>query len=80
MCVPRNDGGETGRFRVQIEAREIVKNVKTQMPGFDDVCEGQCFGPEPSVDVATHGHGRRDRSEVFEYLRVADVAGMNDQL
>ena len=80
MGVPGDDRGKSRRFGIEIEVGEIVKHENLQATDLDDLGQRQRACPRAGVDVASHGERRRDISEPSEDLRIADVAGVDDEL
>jgi hypothetical protein len=80
MGVPRNDRRESRSLRVEVERREIVKDIQLQFADGDDVRHRQSSGPLPRVDVAANGNRRRDGAQMFEDSRFTDITSVNDEL
>ena len=80
MRMAEDHHRETGRFRIEVERREVVQDIELYSTHLDDLPLGQRRCPGAPVDVAANGDGRRDGSQPFEHLRFADVPSVNDQL
>ena len=80
MGVPGNDRRESRRLRVEVERREIVKDIQLQSADGDDFRYRQSSGPLPRVDVAANGNRRRDGAQMFEDSRITDITSVNDEL
>src|SRR6187551_885045 len=74
------DRRESGTLRIDVEGRDVMQHVQLQWPGLDDLNQGQCVRPVACVDIPTNGERWRDAPELFEDLRVSNVAGVNDQV
>lgn len=72
--------GEPCRFRIEIERRDVVQYVEVRSTHFNDLGRGQGGCPLGGIDVAANGYRRRNRAQRFEHVRVANVAGVNNQL
>jgi len=78
MAVAVYDHAESGGFRLQVEAAEIMQDIDGYVSGLNDFGFGQGVRPGLRVDVAADcGYGR-DLCERFEDFGSANVAGMED--
>jgi hypothetical protein len=78
MAVAEYDNAESGRFRLQVELAEIVKDIDGHAAGFNDFSFSQRARPGAGVDVtADRGYGS-NLHERFEDFGSADVASVKD--
>jgi len=80
MRVTRNDNMEPGRRWVHIQLREIVKDVNEDVADVEHACFGEPGGPGVLVVVAAHGGNRSELSKLVNYVGMADVACVNDEV
>ncbi len=71
---------ESGCVGFQIELRQIVQHVDGNAAALDDVGRWQLAGPCGRIDIAADGGYGRDRRELLENLRRANVSRVNDVL
>jgi hypothetical protein len=65
MGVSGDDGGESCGFGVEVEGREIVKNIQVEIFDVDDFCRRQRSSPLSGIDVATNRRpSARSRADV----------------
>jgi hypothetical protein len=78
--VPVDDGGESSRFRVEVEVFQPMKHIQQNVANPDDFADRQRLGPRTVVDIPADGDRRGDGSEALEHVGIANVPRMNDQL
>ena len=78
VAVAGDHDFESRGFGFQVKLRKIVQNINGDASEFDDFRFGEFAGPRCFVDVAADCGHRRNRSELLENLRLADVSGVND--
>jgi len=78
--MPTDDDVELCDGRVEVELLKVVKDVDQGRASFDDCRQRQLRCPGSLVDVSSDGDQRRHRAELFEDLRLADIAGVEDQV
>jgi hypothetical protein len=78
MAVAGDGHFESCGFRLQIEFCKVVEHIDADAGDLDHFRVGQLFGPFFLVDVAANGRKGRDRLQLLENLRSADITGMDD--
>ncbi len=69
-----------GIIRIEVEFREVVKNVDHVPAELNKVVCGKTAGPSPSVIIPTNRPDWRDSSERLQNCWVTDIAAMNDEI
>lgn len=72
--------GESGRFRFEIQLRQIVQHVDGNARHFEDFGQRQLQCPRALVDVAADGGDWGNSRKSFDDLWRAHVAGMDDAI
>jgi hypothetical protein len=80
MSVPGNNGRKTCSPGIEVERREIVKDIQVQVSDIDNFGEWQGAGPSSRVDVAANGDRRRDGAQMFDDAHFTDITSVNDEL
>jgi hypothetical protein len=78
--VARDDSGEPGSGRIEVEFRKVVKNVDRVGADFDNIAGRKLGSPSPPIIVAADRADRCKGSECVQDGWVADVAAMNDEV
>lgn len=78
VTVARNNRGKSGRFGLQVELGEVVKNINRDAPDFEHVGGWNLLCPGSLIHVAADGGHRCNSCEFAEDGGIADVSGMND--
>ena len=78
VAVSVDDGREFRRFRFQVEFLKIVQHVDGYFADLKNIRGRNFLCPCAVINVAAHGGQWRNRGQLVENLRIADVPGMND--
>jgi hypothetical protein len=73
-------GGEARGGRIEIELREVVKNVDRVVSDLDDVVGQKAASPRTLIVIAADCANRCEGSERIKDAGIADVATMNDEV
>ena len=58
----------------------IMKHVEQEFSDLDNLCFREVVCPSAHVHVSSHSIDRTNRSQSFKYLKLPDVARMNNQV
>ena len=78
MTMSVNDEGKSRSIRLQIQFSQVMQYVDGDAANFKYVGRGNFPRPDFAIHVAAYGSHRRNRSQIFQDVRIADVASMND--
>jgi hypothetical protein len=80
MGMAGDDSRESRGMRIEVELRQVMKNVDFLAANLDDVVCGKTARPSAYVVIAAHSSDGRNASERVQNRWVADVAAMNDEV
>lgn len=80
MRMSADDDIEACRRRIEVQFRQIVKYVDPMTSRFDHCCQREAGGPIRLINIASDSNNRCNRAKLIEDLRLADIAGMNDEM
>ena len=80
MGMAEDDRGKACGRGVQVQGEEFVEDVDEDAAHFDYPGVGEISGPVGPVGVAAHRMHRGDLLKRFQYLWIADISGVDDEL
>jgi hypothetical protein len=78
--VTGDDGREASGIRIEVELREVVKDIDRVVADLDDVVCRKAGSPSALVVIAADRADRCKGSERFQDGWATDVATVNDEL
>ncbi len=78
--MPADDDSHSSSLRLDVKFSDIVKRVHYNVVNLEGVTLGQTASPRLSINVAAYSLDRGDGLQAMEHFRLADVAGVNNQL
>ena len=78
MAVPINNHGKSCRLRFQIQFAQVVQHIDRDATNFKHIGRRNLLRPGFPIHIAANGGNRRNLSQLFQDVRIADVSGMND--
>ncbi len=70
----------SGNSGFKIESMYIVYHIDEYMANLNAFCGWQMIRPWSEIHIPSHGNQGRDAFQGFQHLRVANIAGMDNQV
>jgi hypothetical protein len=80
VAVTRDDSGETGKLRLEVELLQNMQNIYREPADLDNVGLRDFVDPIAVVGVAVDGGDRSDFRKLYKDRGISDVARMNDMV
>src|SRR5688572_1008197 len=74
-----NDAHFGGRW-MNVKVRKVMQHVDKHFTRLKRLAMRNALGPRPEIVVSAYGCERRERSKLFQHLRVPDVPGVYDEI
>ena len=80
MRMPADDSADVRRRRIEVEFFHIMQHIEEVRLELHCLGRREFGRPLATINVPAHDHDRRDLRQAFQYLRLADVPGMDDKV
>jgi hypothetical protein len=78
--MAEHDGRIPNGHRIDDEPGSVMQDVDIASSNAQNLGFRKLFCPRRGIDIAAHRYDGRDLAQPFEYLGLADISGMYDQV
>ena len=78
MAVAIYNHGKSCRLRLQIQFAQVMQHTDRDATNFKHISRRNLLCPAFPIYIASDGSNRRNRSQLFQDVKIADISSVND--